>query len=139
MAAVDKKVVEDRLTCRESVITGHTGVLRVAARFNAFVAALAGGAAASGGGTDASATHDALVKELMLMRLEVGGCELAGVGTDWCWMWTSFHANPPTIIESYNCDARDHPTRLTPPDTHLRCRTHITHIARTAGQGPRGV
>lgn len=80
--AVDKKVIEERLTCRESVVTGHTGVLRVAARFNAFVAALAAAAAAGGGGggADAVAAHDALVKELMLMRLEVRVRDWGGDG-----------------------------------------------------------
>ncbi len=84
LAVVDKKVLEDRLTCRETNITGHAAVLRVATRFNAFVAAIAAAAAAAagaqqppGGAADVVPAHDALVKELMLMRLEVSS---GGVG-----------------------------------------------------------
>lgn len=80
---MDKKVVEDRLTCRESVITGHTAVLRVATRLNAFVSALAAAAGngSSSSGAEMVAAHDALVKELMLMRLEVRG--FCGLGGGW--------------------------------------------------------
>jgi len=80
---IDRKIFEDRLTFKETTITGHTAVSRLVARFNAFVNAAvvtgggAGGAAAgaAGGGEGgrevALEQYDALVKELMLMRLEV--------------------------------------------------------------------
>lgn len=87
LAAVDKRVVEERLTYRESVVTGHTAVLKVATRFNAFVSALAAASAAgSGAGAEVVAAHDALAKELMLMRLEVGvGCLGCGDGSRTGW------------------------------------------------------
>ena len=74
---MDRKVLEERLTCRETVVTGSTSVLRVATRLNGLVSALAAAAASNANaGTDGAAAvaaaHDALVKELMLMRLEVG-------------------------------------------------------------------
>lgn len=84
---MDRKVLEERLTCRETVVTGNTSVLRVATRLNGLVSALAAAAAASSAnaGTDGAAAavaaaHDALVKELMLMRLEVGLELVLGLG-----------------------------------------------------------
>lgn len=81
---INRSIFEDRLTFKETTITGHTAVSRLVARFNAFVnaAAVATGGGGGGGGTReegreeggrelAFEQYDALMKELMLMRLEV--------------------------------------------------------------------
>mgnify|MGYP003691686909 CR=1 FL=1 len=81
---IDRSIFEDRLTFKETTITGHTAVSRLVARFNAFVnaAAVATGGVGGGGGAGeeggeegvrelAFEQYDALVKEMMLMRLEV--------------------------------------------------------------------
>lgn len=80
---IDRKIFEDRLTYKETTITGHTAVSRVVTRFNAFVntavaasASGEGGAGGEGGGGGSMETaleqYDVLMKELMLMGLEVG-------------------------------------------------------------------
>ena len=93
---IDRKIFEDRLTFKETTITGHTAVSRLVARFNAFVNAAVATGGVGGGGEGgrevALEQYDALVKELMLMRLEVregrreemvwvwGGCRGWGLG-----------------------------------------------------------
>lgn len=50
---INRSIFEDRLTFKETTITGHTAVSRLVARFNAFVnaAAVATGGGGGGGGT----------------------------------------------------------------------------------------
>ena len=93
---IDRSIFEDRLTFKETTITGHTAVSRLVARFNAFVNAAAvatggGGGGGSRAGEDrggeggrelAFEQYDALMKELMLMRLEVRTGGRMG-GSDW--------------------------------------------------------